>query len=71
MILNRAILNNLKNPRRGVYRIFSSLLRRAAPVPLATLLAVGNRTPLSGAVKVPTYDGSGRIPPGPSPAAGP
>ncbi len=53
------IIKNLENPRRSVYKL-SSVTRRTLPVPLAKLLAVGNRPALPGFVGLPTYDGSGQ-----------
>lgn len=60
MASKQTVLNNLKNPRRSAYMVFTSLMHRAMPVPLAKLLATGNRTALSGYVNLPTYDGSGQ-----------
>lgn len=51
------LVKNLTHPRSSAYKL-STAARRAMPVPLAKLLAVGNRT--AGAVKLPTYDGSGQ-----------
>lgn len=53
------IITNLKNPRHSVYKL-SDVTRRVLPVPLARLLAIGNRTALPGYVDLPTYDGSGQ-----------
>lgn len=53
------ITKNLKNPRRGAYMV-GYVTQKALPVPLAKLLALGNRPAMRGVVDLPTCDGSGQ-----------
>ena len=53
------VTRNLKNPRRAVYMV-GAVTKKTLPVPLAKLLAAGNRVSMPNAVNIPTYDGSGQ-----------
>lgn len=53
------IIYNLKNPRRAAYMV-GAVTKRTLPIPLAKLLATGNRTAMPNTVDIPTYDGSGQ-----------
>ena len=57
--MNLKKLRKLGSFRLIIYWLFKSM-RRSVPVPLARLLAIGNDSPLSSAIKLKTYDGSGQ-----------
>lgn len=53
------LMEDLKNPRSSVYKVFE-VLKHPMPRPLAALLGAGNRPSLPGVLRLPTYDGSGQ-----------
>lgn len=53
------LIEDLKNPRSSAYKVFE-VLKRPMPRPLAGLLGIGSCSSLPGALRLPTYDGSGQ-----------
>ena len=53
------ITKNLKNLRHSVYKV-GEICKRPLPHWVASLLSIGNRTPLPSAAALVTYDGSGQ-----------